>query len=87
MYFYINILSMLHNVKFNAILAYKTFLQRFSARVTISIIKICVRPTNGEVVTLKTGRREVPSSIPGRACRPSRSEFSVVSSETHVNTG
>ena len=28
---------------------------------------------------LKTGRREVPGSIPGLACRPSRSEFSVVS--------
>ena len=28
-----------------------------------------------------------PSSIPGRTCRPSRSEFSVVFSETRVNTG
>ena len=27
---------------------------------------------------LKTGRREVPGSIPGRACQPSRSEFTVV---------
>ena len=27
---------------------------------------------------LKTGRRQVPSSIPGRACRPNRSEFFVV---------
>ena len=35
----------------------------------------------------KTGRQEVPCSIPGRACRPSRSEFSVVFSETRVNTG
>ena len=31
---------------------------------------------------LKAGRREVPSSISGRACRPNRSEFSVVFSET-----
>ena len=45
------------------------------------------RPTSGEAVTLKTGRREVPGSNPGRACRPSRSEFSVVFSETRVNTG
>ena len=34
----------------------------------------------------KTGRREVPSSNPGRACRPTRSEFSVVFSENRVNT-
>ena len=34
---------------------------------------------------LKAGRREVPGSIPSRACLPSRSEFSVVS-ETPVNT-
>ena len=33
---------------------------------------------------LENGRREVPGSIPGRACR---SEFSVVFSETRVNTG
>ena len=44
-------------------------------------------PTCGGVVTLKTGRREVPDSKPGHACRPSRSEFSVVFSETRVNTG
>ena len=36
---------------------------------------------------LKTGRREVPDSNPGRACRPSPSEFSVVFSETRVNAG
>ena len=43
--------------------------------------------TSGGVVTLKTGRREVPGSNPGRACRPTRSEFSVVFSETRVNIG
>ena len=43
-------------------------------------------PTSGRVVTLETGRREVLGSN-GRACRPSRSEFSVVFSETRVNTG
>ena len=36
---------------------------------------------------LKTGRREVPCSISGLACRPSRSKFSVDFSNTHVNTG
>ena len=36
---------------------------------------------------LKTGRWEVPGSIPCRPCRPSRSEFSVVFSATSVNTG
>ena len=43
-----------------------------------------IRPTNGTAVTLKTGRWEVPGSNPGRAYRPSRSEFSVVFSETRV---
>ena len=44
-------------------------------------------PISGGVVTLKTGRREVPGSNPVRACRPSHSEFSVDFSETGVNTG
>ena len=35
---------------------------------------------------LNAGRQEVPGSIPGHACRPSRLEFSVVFPETHVNT-
>ena len=48
---------------------------------------IVEKATSGGVVTLKTGRREVPCSNAGRACRPSRSEFSVVFSETRVNTG
>ena len=34
----------------------------------------------------RTGRREVPGSIVGRACRPSRSELSLVYSETRINT-
>ena len=34
-----------------------------------------------------TGRREVPGSIPGRACRISRLEFSLVFSEIRVNLG
>ena len=45
-------------------------------------ISIFIRPTSGTAVTLKTGRREVIGSNPGRACRSSRSEFSVVFSET-----
>ena len=44
-------------------------------------------PPSGAVVTLRTGRREEPGSNTGRACRPSCSEFSVVFSETRVNTG
>ena len=36
---------------------------------------------------LKTDRREVPGSIPGRACRPSCLEFYVVFSETRVYSG
>ena len=46
-----------------------------------------VSPTSGGVVTLKSGRREVLGSIPDHACRPNHSEFSVVFSETRVNTG
>ena len=38
---------------------------------------------SGGVVKLKPGRREVPGSNPGRA----RSEFSVLLSETGINTG
>ena len=34
---------------------------------------------------LKAGRREVPSYIPGCACRPSHSEFFGAFSETRVN--
>ena len=48
---------------------------------------VYVVATSGTAVTLKTGRREVPGSNPGRACRSSRSEFLVVFSETRVNTG
>ena len=44
-------------------------------------------PTSVGEVTLKTSRREVPGSNPSRACRPSRSESSVVFSETRANTG
>ena len=44
-------------------------------------------PTSGIAITLKTGRREVPGANPGRACRPSRSVFFGVFSETSVKTG
>ena len=50
-------------------------------------IPLNIGPTSGIAVTLKTGRRDVPGSNSGRACRSSRSEFSVVFSETRVNTG
>ena len=43
-------------------------------------------PTGGGVVSLKTGKREVPGSNPVRTCRPSCSDFSAVFSETRVNT-
>ena len=39
------------------------------------------------ILRSKTGRREVPGSFLGRTCRPGRSEFSVVFSETRVNAG
>ena len=39
------------------------------------------------VLCSKTGRREVPGSVPGRACQPNCLEFSAVFSETHVNNG
>ena len=37
--------------------------------------------------SIKTGRREIPSSIPGRTCRPRHSAFSVIFSEVSINTG
>ena len=42
-------------------------------------------PSVAERVCAQTGRREVLGSILCRACRPSRSEFSVVFFETRVN--
>ena len=44
-------------------------------------------PAAEQFSTQKTGRRELSGSIPGRACRPSRSEFSGNFSETRVCTG
>ena len=44
-------------------------------------------PVAERFCTKKTGRREVPGPIPSHACRPSCSEFFVVFSEVHVNTG
>ena len=35
----------------------------------------------------KTGKREVPASIPGRACRLGRAKFPVVFFETRANAG
>ena len=35
--------------------------------------------------SLKTGRQVVPGSIPGSACLPSHSEFSLVFFESQVN--
>ena len=44
-----------------------------------------VRPWPNQWLCSKTGRRGVPRSFLGRACRPSRLEFSMVFSETRVN--
>ena len=53
------------------------------------IISICfLRPyqwPNGPAV--KTDGRNMPTLIPGRACLPRLSKFSVIFSETHVITG
>ena len=66
-----------------------SFLWHFSAKLMILVCPCSSSrtPTSGTAVTFKTGRREVPGSNPGRACRPSRSEFSVVFSEIRINTG
>ena len=45
------------------------------------------KPDNPAQVALKAGRRKVPGSTPGCACQPSRTEFSVVITETGLNTG
>ena len=39
------------------------------------------------IVALKNGRQEVPGSISGRACRPSRLEFHVFFVKICINTG
>ena len=36
---------------------------------------------------LEIGKREVPGSNPGRACRPSRLDFSVIFFEIRLNMG
>ena len=53
----------------------------------LSLFQMLQCPTCGGVATFKTGRQEVPDSNPGRAYQPRRSEFSVIFSETRVNTG
>ena len=63
----------------------------FVSYIFILIIIICTffgdiehhQKRSGSV--LKSDRREAPCS--SRACRPSRSEFSMLFSETRVNTG
>ena len=65
----------------------ETFSDRFSRHLCFLFSFFLHGPTCGGVVTLKTGRREVPGSNPGRACQPNFSEFSEVFSETRVNTG
>ena len=52
---------------------------------TLRIISDCFYGGGCAVLCSKTGRREVPGSIPGRTCRPSHTDFSVVFFETHVN--
>ena len=44
-------------------------------------------PTSGAKSELKTGKQEVPGTIPSCAYQPSHSEFSVVFCKTPVNTG
>ena len=65
------------------LLKLRTELQYYSLYIFISISPHLWR--SGTI--LKAGRREVPGSNPNRACRPSRSDFSVVFSETRVNMG
>ena len=44
-------------------------------------------PPVAERFCAQTGRQEMPGSYPGCTCLPNRLEFSMVFSETHVNTG
>ena len=53
---------------------------------TEEISKVSTSPL-AERFYSQTGRLEVMGSILGCACRPCRLEFSLVYSETHVNTG
>ena len=47
----------------------------------------CHAPPVAEQLCAPKGRQKMPGSNPGRACGPSHSEFSMVFSETHINTG
>ena len=91
------ILSLDESERLNSDLVNENFGRSFKIRIsyliviTFATINFVIQfykgPTSGIAVTLKTGRREVPGSNLGRICRPSRLEFSVVFSETRVNTG
>ena len=68
----------LESIKINFLVKYFSLLQNFDVFI--------MGPTSGGVIALKTDRRVVSGSISSRACRTRRLEFSVVFSETRVNT-
>ena len=68
--FYLNQISELPNFPFLLVHSPQEILNKIAL-----IYPFIVGPTSGGVVALKTGRRVVPRSNPGRACRPSPSEF------------
>ena len=79
-----------YHTKFSAILLCFTRIRMFLQKIPQIYVtevgdSISRRPISGS--THKTGRREVPGSIPSLDYRPSRSEFSVVFSETSLNMG
>ena len=75
-------LTVFHSVSKNFNCGCCTKCLGFESRVKHVCQTVCVCPTNDRAVMgSKTGRREVPGSIPGSACRPTRSEIFVVFSE------
>ena len=62
-------------------------LQIVSYIITVMKYSILLTPPVAKWFCARTSRLEVLGSILNRTCRPSHTEFSVVFSETRVNTG
>ena len=61
--------------------------EKFKFQRVVFIFKDAIAPPVAENFFSVTGRYDVPDPILGCTCRPSRSEFSLVFSETRINTG
>ena len=72
-------------ITFKYLLQYSLSIKRFLSHLYVAVSVLLLPHQWRSGSALKTGRREIPSSIRDRACQPNRAEFSVVFSETHGN--